>query len=194
MVAKKVTKKKASGTPGEAQGRSSSGRSSSGQAPGGLRGPTDGSTRAGATSRAGRGSKRAADPMPGPVSLDPTVRALENLRRLRTRPEPKREVNEAIAPELVRLKSVKSALGGLDEQWERVVPPELRERCWARGVSRRVLTVATDNAAAMYQLSIWLRGGGEQALRAATKQQVSRVKIEMVVGEEGQGVSVLAGE
>lgn len=130
--------------------------------------------------RAARGAKRVIDPMPGPVALDPTVRALENLRRLRARPEARREVAEAIAPEVVRLKSVKAALGGLDEEWERVVPRELRERCWARGVSRRVLTVATEDASAMYQLSLWLRGGGEQQLRAATKQRVSRVKIELV--------------
>lgn len=168
-VAKKVSKKKAAGA-GEG--------SPSVPGPGPLADARG--SKPNQASRATRGARRVSDPMPGPVSLDPTVRALENLRRLRTRPEPKREVNEAIAPELVRLKSVKSALGGLDEQWERVVPPELRERCWARGVSRRVLTVATDNAAAMYQLSMWLRGGGEQALRAATKQQVSRVKIEMV--------------
>lgn len=179
-MAKKVSKKKAAGTGGGAPSVSGSGplADAGGFKPSHVSG-------AGGASRTTRGTKRVVDPMPGPVSLDPTVRALENLRRLRTRPEPKREVNEAIAPELVRLKSVKSALGGLDEQWERVVPPELRERCWARGVSRRVLTVATDNAAAMYQLSMWLRGGGEQALRAATKQQVSRVKIEMV--GEGKG-------
>lgn len=125
--------------------------------------------------------------MPPPVSLDPVVRAIENLRRIRTRAEPKREVQEIMTPEVARLRHVKAALGGLDEQWETVVPPELRERCWPRGVSRRVLTVATDNAAAMYQLSMWLRGGGEVALRSATGQRVSRVKIEMVALEEGDG-------
>ncbi|QYK47627.1 MAG: DUF721 domain-containing protein [Phycisphaeraceae bacterium] len=179
-MAKKVTKKKAGEKPGEAPGGSSSGGSSLGRS--GQKGKGGGSVGAGATGRAARAAKRESDPMPGPLALDPTVRALENLRRLRARPEPRREVGEAIAPEVVRLKSAKAALGGLDEEWERVVPRELRERCWARGVSRRVLTVATEDASAMYQLSMWLRGGGEQELRAATKQQVSRVKIE-VVGE-----------
>lgn len=86
-------------------------------------------------------------------------------------------------PEIARLRHAKAALGGLDEQWDAVVPPALRERCWPVGVSRRILTVATDNAAAMYQFSMWLRGGGEAALRSATGQRVSRVKIELVAAD-----------
>lgn len=126
-----------------------------------------------------RGSKRASEEPVKPVALDPTVRALENLRKNRVRPEMKREVATAVGPEVERLERVRRALGGLDQQWEQVVPPELRERCWAVGVSRRVLTVATDDAAAMYQVSMWLRSGGEQTLRAATGQRVSRVKVEL---------------
>lgn len=172
-VAKRGTKKEPGGTgpkgpPGERKPGTGKRRAASGQASGSASGG------------ARRRGPKIEEALPAPVSLDPVVRAIENLRKIRTRAEPKRAIQESIVPEVARLRHAKAALGGLDEHWDGVVPPALRERCWPVGVSRRVLTVATDNAAAMYQFSMWLRGGGEVALRTATGQRVSRVKVEMV--------------
>jgi hypothetical protein len=116
---------------------------------------------------------------PAPVSLDPVVRAIESLRRLRVRGEPARTMGESFVKERDQLARSRASLGSVLEAWERVVPPELRERCWPSALSRRVLTVVVADAGTGYEFSMWLRGGGEGQLRTAAKTAVSRVKVEV---------------
>ncbi len=116
-----------------------------------------------------------------PVSLDPTVRALENLRRLRVRGDRSAPIGGELAEAAARLERTSESLGAVLEVWERVVPTEIRDRAWPSGLARRVLSVYVEDAATGYELSMWLRGGGEAALRAAAKTAITRVRVE--VGE-----------
>jgi hypothetical protein len=113
------------------------------------------------------------------------VRAIENVRRLRVRAEPRRTVADVVKLEEERLAKVERSIGGVEQQWSEVVPPHLRERCWVRGVSRRILTVGVDDPSMGYEMSMWLRGGGERALCAATGHKVSKVKVEVVATRPG---------
>lgn len=122
---------------------------------------------------------------PAPISLDPVVRAIENVRRLRVRAEPRRTVSDVVKLEEERLAKVERSIGGVEQQWSEVVPPHLKERCWVRGVSRRILTVGVDDPSMGYEMSMWLRGGGERALSAATGHKVSKVKVEVVATRPG---------
>lgn len=122
---------------------------------------------------------------PAPISLDPVVRAIENVRRLRVRAEPRRTVADVVKLEEERLAKVERSIGGVEQQWSEVVPPHLKERCWVRGVSRRILTVGVDDPSMGYEMSMWLRGGGERALCAATAHKVSKVKVEVVATRPG---------
>lgn len=70
------------------------------------------------------------------------------------------------------------ALGGLDEAWGSLLPPELA------GVSRPqkltaggLLTVRATDAAAVYEVDQWVRSGGLAVLRGACKATLRRVKV-----------------
>lgn len=121
---------------------------------------------------------------PAPVSLDPVVRAIESLRRMRVRGEPARTMGESFVKEGEQLARARASLGSVLEAWERTVPPELQARCWPSGLSRRILTVVVADAGTGYEFSMWLRGGGEGQLRTAAKTAVSRVKVEVTSAED----------
>ena len=131
--------------------------------------------------RTGTSRKKAQAPSPAPVSLDPVVRALENLRRHRVWGDRARDVGGDLAEAQSRLERTQESLGAILGVWESTVPSALRERAWPSALSRRVLTVIVEDAATGYELSMWLRGGGEASLRTAAKTAISRVKVE--VGE-----------
>jgi Dna[CI] antecedent, DciA len=70
------------------------------------------------------------------------------------------------------------ALGGLDERWGELVPRELAGVCRPRRLTAGgVLTVGADDAAAVYELDQWLRGGGLAVLRAACGATLRSVKV-----------------
>ncbi len=126
---------------------------------------------------------------PPPVSLDPVVRAIESLRRLRVHGEPARTMGESFVKEGDQLARSRASLGSVLEAWERVVPPELQARCWPSALSRRVLTVVVADAGTGYEFSMWLRGGGEGQLRTAAKTAVSRVKVEVTGHQTGRSTA-----
>jgi hypothetical protein len=105
----------------------------------------------------------------------------EELARLRKhRGSKRRDLSIGEEVERVRKQAARraGALGGLDEQWGELVPRELA------GVSRPrrltsggVLTVQADDAAAMYELDQWLRGGGLAVLRGACGATLRSAKV-----------------
>jgi hypothetical protein len=105
----------------------------------------------------------------------------EELARLRTfRNFKKRDLS--IGDEVARIqkKFTRSAgaLGGLDEAWASLLPPELGalsrpQKLTAGGL----LTVRASDAAAVYELDQWVRSGGLAVLRGACKATLRRVKV-----------------
>jgi hypothetical protein len=70
------------------------------------------------------------------------------------------------------------ALGGLDERWAELVPRELAALSRPRRLTAGgVLTIAADDAAAVYQVDQWLRGGGLAVLRAGCGATLRSVKV-----------------
>jgi hypothetical protein len=70
------------------------------------------------------------------------------------------------------------ALGGLDEQWGGLLPPELGPLCRPRRLTAGgVLTVEARDSAAVYELDQWLRGGGIGLLRGACRSTLRNVKV-----------------
>ncbi len=108
---------------------------------------------------------------------------LAALRRLRATPAPDRSVRgvvEFVTRDLVR--AVK-ARGGMDGAWDELVPPGLRagasvERLTPGGV----LCVRVRDAGARYELEVWLRSGGLEALRGRCDTPLRRVKMEVGAG------------
>jgi hypothetical protein len=70
------------------------------------------------------------------------------------------------------------ALGGLDELWGELLPRELAPLCRPRRLTAGgVLTVQADDAAAVYEMDQWVRGGGLALLRSACRATLRSVKI-----------------
>lgn len=105
---------------------------------------------------------------------------LAALRRLRNPAAPDRSVRgavEFVTRDLVR--AVK-ARGGMDGAWDELVPAGLRagasvERLTPGGV----LCVRVRDAGARYELEVWLRSGGLDALRGRCDRTLRRVKMEV---------------
>lgn len=136
------------------------------------------------SSRASRGGRVEPAADLKPVPLDPVVRALENLRKHRVRPEARRAIGEVVREEQTRLTRTRKATEGFAEAWEKVAPPHLRDRAWPLGVMRRVLRLGVEDAPTGYELSLWLRAGGETALCVEAKWMIGKVKVEVVGGQK----------
>ena len=61
--------------------------------------------------------------------------------------------------------------------WDRVVPGHLRGRAAVLGCRSGVLSIRCRSASDRFALDRWLRGGGEQAVRDASRSTVKRVKL-----------------
>jgi hypothetical protein len=76
------------------------------------------------------------------------------------------------------LRREQKAVGGLEGAWDAVVPAGLASACTPAGVRAGVLTVRSLNASARYKFEQWLRGGGEDRLKAACSAGIQRVRVQ----------------
>lgn len=67
--------------------------------------------------------------------------------------------------------------GGFGKLWSDIVPGELGAASTIQSYARGVLTVAVNDAAAMYEIDRLLRSGLEQQLRERAPSTLKRVKL-----------------
>lgn len=71
-----------------------------------------------------------------------------------------------------------NASAGLDDAWARLAPPELLSSATVGALSAGgILTLRAANASAKYEIEVWLRAGGEAALRSACTRTLRRVRV-----------------
>ncbi|CAG0961865.1 hypothetical protein PHYC_00769 [Phycisphaerales bacterium] len=105
-------------------------------------------------------------------------RLVERLRKFRAPAPRDRSIGSEVDRVVREAAKRNNSAGGMSAAWQELAP--------ARGVSRvekltpgGVLVVRATDAGARYELDVWLRSGGLEALRARCKTTLRRVKIEL---------------
>ncbi len=75
------------------------------------------------------------------------------------------------------LERTRKRLSGAGAAWEAVCPEDLRDAVRVGALSRGVLTLHVRDSAGAYELDRRLREGLEQALVAASRAPVRRIKV-----------------
>lgn len=96
-----------------------------------------------------------------------SIRDIETLRTLRTRAPKDLSVVSEVASLARQIRSVSNRASTAEEQWGRVIPPALHDSFRNVRVSRGVLTVSAQSAAAAAAIKKWLASGGEVQVRAS---------------------------
>lgn len=111
--------------------------------------------------------------------MDPGTfqRAVENLRRSRTRPDRRVDSSELFTAVGAEAGRTARRLGDTGGAWGELCPEAWRDRTSVEGVSRGVLTVRVTDSAARFELDRWLRAGGEDALIRACRTGIRKVKL-----------------
>lgn len=103
---------------------------------------------------------------------------LETLRSSRVRKATPPTIGPVVESIRKGLAARADASAGLDEAWSRLAPAELREAAMVGGLSPGgVLTIRAQGAAARFEIEVWLRSGGLDALRQACTRSLRRVKV-----------------
>lgn len=110
---------------------------------------------------------------------------IERLRETRRRREPGVRLDEALAAQTQRLRTMKRRLGSAGSAWSSCCPPEFAQTTTPRALRSGVLTVAVDDASVRYRVDRWLRAGGLEALQRACPASLRRVRLEH--GARGAG-------
>lgn len=111
----------------------------------------------------------------------PSEQRLERLRRSRNKQPAASAIGEEIERLTAGIRRQRGALGGLDDAWAELGPRTGGEvvgevRSFSPG---GVLTVRVPDAAARYEVEVWLRQGGLDALRARTSRTLRRVRLDV---------------
>jgi hypothetical protein len=119
--------------------------------------------------------------MPKPRSISHRIDAL---RKGRARPDAAKSVGTEIDRLMAALHRQRGAMGGLDEIWMELGPRSAGKVIGeVRGFSPGgILTVRVGDASARYEVEVWLRSGGLDALRARTSRTLRRVRLEIAAG------------
>lgn len=114
---------------------------------------------------------------------DPAIiKRLKELREAKVRPAPDQSAGRVAGVMRDKLVQAERGLRGVGGVWDVACPAELVERTEVVGVSRGVLRVRVSDSATRYELSRWLRGGGERAVIEASRHPIRKVKLEGQVG------------
>ncbi|MEO0482965.1 MAG: hypothetical protein AAF138_05035 [Planctomycetota bacterium] len=118
------------------------------------------------------------------------VRAIERLRDYRTRPMPGGMIGAEAARLCGEMEREAKRLGAAGRAWAEAASEglgeSLMESVRATNVSRGVLWLEADHAAARYRTEAWLRGGGEaEIVRRAGRGKIHGVRVS--AGRKGSG-------
>lgn len=113
----------------------------------------------------------------GRVNEQQARNQLESLRARRVRPEPDQSFTSLFRERAVELDRLEKRLGAIAGAWQRLCPPELLPRTSVRSLSRGVLTIGVEDAAARYELDRFLRSGAERTFIRACPTTVRKVKL-----------------
>jgi len=109
---------------------------------------------------------------------DSDPRLLDRLREWRVPTVTDRSINPEIGRLVREVQRRTTAVGGFDEIWSRVVPPDLAANSHVqRLTSAGDLHVVAADSSTRYAIDVWLRSGGLMALRNASKRGVRSVKL-----------------
>ncbi|MDX2130811.1 MAG: DciA family protein [Planctomycetota bacterium] len=113
------------------------------------------------------------------IGKDPAAQ-VKTLRKFRVAKPVDRSLKatvEALTKDLVK---AARARGGMDGAWAELVPPTLESASWVEKLTPGgILCVRVRDAATRYELEVWLRSGGLDALRARCSTTLRRVKMEV---------------
>lgn len=121
------------------------------------------------------------------MASDPVQDHLDELRKHRSLP--KRDLSLGFLNEQFKRDVAKpyKQLGDLAELWGQLLPERLVQRCRLVGLSRGVLHVEVDNAAAHYEIDRLLRGGLQKQLIEGHKGPAFRKVQVKIVGRSETG-------
>jgi len=115
------------------------------------------------------------------VTRDPAIEALaaeiERTRARTLRPPRMRPLGNEFARTAADLKRDRRRFAVVAEAWAAHCPGTLASRSTILRFARGVLTIAADDSAMRFELDRWLRSGGEDAVIAASRAPVHRVKV-----------------
>lgn len=105
------------------------------------------------------------------------IAKLMKLRELRVRKDDAPRVDVALAKMADELARVEKKLGGAGGAWASVCPAGLAARTTPVSLARGTLNVEVADAAVRYEVDRWLRAGGEQAVIAASRTPIRKVRL-----------------
>ncbi|MBI1189440.1 MAG: DUF721 domain-containing protein [Tepidisphaera sp.] len=106
------------------------------------------------------------------------AQSLDLLRKNRVWRSPQQHLGPLVESVQREVATRANASAGLDDAWARLAPPELQGAAVVGGLSAGgILTIRASGAAARYEIEVWLRSGGEAALRGACTRTLRRVKV-----------------
>ncbi len=108
-----------------------------------------------------------------------SIHQLEQLRKLRCRPQPDLSISALIANTATEATKSHKKLGELIELWERLVPAELASQTSLLGLRAGVLQVRVGSSAASFELDRLLRSGLLAQLRQQFRGSLVRVKLQV---------------
>lgn len=123
------------------------------------------------------------------TTLSEALKAVERLRRLRSRSGPDTSIAELVAATARDATRTHKRLGALIQLWETLVPKELADHTRVSGIRGGVGHVVVDSAATAYELDRHLRGGLEDQIRQ--RYPATLVRIRVTVGNtSGQDAQI----
>lgn len=103
---------------------------------------------------------------------------LNSLRKYRVWAKPQQSIGPLVEAVRNALVARAGASAGLEDAWATLAPPELRDSGTVGALSAGgILTIKARSSVAKYEIDMWLRGGGEAALRNACTRTLRRVKV-----------------
>ncbi len=111
------------------------------------------------------------------TTMSDALKALERLRRLRSRPGPDTSIAELVAATARDATRTRKRLGALIQLWETLVPKELADHTRVSGIRGGVGHVVVDSAATAYELDRHLRGGLEDQIRQQYPATLVRIRV-----------------
>ncbi|MFA6045399.1 MAG: hypothetical protein WC718_10480 [Phycisphaerales bacterium] len=103
---------------------------------------------------------------------------LSSLRKHRVWSKPELSIGPLVEAMRKNLAARANASAGLEDAWAALAPPELRDSGVVGALSAGgILTIKASNSSAKFEIEVWLRGGGEAALRSACTRTLQRVRV-----------------
>ena len=118
--------------------------------------------------------------------------SIDRLRELRVRTPRANDLGSAFAARGKQLQREARGTGTIAKAWGELCPAHLLGRTGVVGVTRGVLTLAADDAAARFEVDRVLRCGVERQLLRKLSLDVRRVRV-VVVGEQADNPAESGG-